>query len=79
VGFAKIFFVCNFNLVNCFWLHITVGLGVGLDVLTFSPGTAAEKSCLVEGNKKKLIDACPALNKSSVKLPLLVQDNVLPA
>jgi len=60
-------------------LLLTVGLGVGLDVLTSSPGTAAEKSCLVEGNKKKLIDACPALNKSPVKLPLLVQDNVLPA
>jgi hypothetical protein len=34
---------------------------------------------IVEGNKKKLSDVCPALNKSPVKLPPLVQDNVLPA
>ena len=55
------------------------GLGDGLDVLTSSPATAAQKSCEVEGNKKKISDARPAPNKSKIALPLLVQDNVLPA
>jgi hypothetical protein len=44
-----------------------------------SPGTAAQKSCDVEGNKKKLSKACPAPNKSQIEKPLLGQDNVLPA
>ena len=52
---------------------------LGWTFLMSSPGTAAQKSCYVEGNKKKLIDACPALNKSQIEKPLLEQDNVLPA
>jgi hypothetical protein len=44
-----------------------------------SPGTAAQKSCDVEGNKKKLSKACPARNKSQIEKPLLGQHNVLPA
>jgi hypothetical protein len=55
------------------------GLALGWTFLMSSPGTAAQKSCDVEGNKKKLSKARPAPNKSRAELPLLGQDNVLPA